>query len=238
MDKTNYQESFADVERKRGIEGVVDLWLHGVSNERNQALEYVVSHGVFSRKELQKAYNSVDCFFPVLYLKRYSFVKRLLQTAKLLHHLNDDFCGRLDITSRLRECAVKGYVMTDERLAEFSARLMSTEGISARSFEVVYGDTAVEVERGVFKTFNFYLDAPAAICLFHHDEPRAVASFFPEDETTLQIKQIQGAKNNRWVSCSLLSLERALQIYDATAERLGYSQIGIGNWYKKINDDL
>ena len=176
--------------------------------------------------------------------------------------------------------------MTDKRRREFSLHQLKTQGLCALSWAQQYGSDPLEVKPGVFKTFNFFLDTPAAIGLFHNDEPRAVVSFFPEDEKTLQIKQIQGARiltrmenrytfgknssgggclgtldwkrflvlsveriardldysiisiqgarNNKWVLDGALSLDKASQIYDSTAERLGYSQEGIGNWYKTL----
>ncbi len=280
---------FSDVEREEGIEGIVGLWLHGPYQNREQALDFVMLRTGYSEVELRKAYNGINSFNYSLHDKKPLSRRLTLQTAKLLHYVGNDFFVGLDIGPWLLECAVAGYEMTDERRKNFSLHQLETTGLSARSYAQIYGDEAVEVEKGVFKTFNFFLDAPAAIGLFYRDEPRAVVSVFPEDETTLQIKQIQGARvvteekerktelvfrkssrgggclgtldwkkflvrcaekvgkdlgysimsiqgarNNRWVLDGGLPLERGLQIYDATAERLGYAQVGIGNWYKAI----
>jgi len=295
MNKTT--SLYSDVEREEGIEGIVDLWLHAPANyreddpfsARKDALRYLQSRTGFSDVELQKAYDGINSQYNYnLHDKKELCQELTLQTAGLLHHVSHDFCERLDISAYLRECAAAGFEMTDERVKEFSVGPLQTMGISLRSDAEKYGDNEVEVEPGVFKTFNFYLDAPAAIALFHKEEPRAVVSFFPKDKTTLEIKQIQGARivtrrekrkklryrlsssgggclgtldwkrflvscaeqvgrdlgysrisiqgarNNKWVLDGGLPLERGLEIYDKTAERLGYSQVGIGNWYKSI----
>lgn len=277
MDKT-----FSEIEQEEGIEAVVRIWQHDYAIRGYNALEYIQSYTGFSEENLRKAGNSL----PHISDRNLS-ARRLLQIAKLLHYLGSDSLERLDIGPWLEECAVAGYKMTNEQRCEFSVYQLETKDLSPRSYEKTYGDTPVEVKDGVFKTFNFFLDTPAAIGLFHNNEPRAVVSFFPEDEKTLQIKQIQGARivtkrknnrnpvgyakssngggclgnhdwkrflvscaeqvgkdlgyptisiqgarNNMWVLDGALPLERGLQIYDDTAERLGYSQEGIGNWYK------
>ncbi len=49
---------------------------------------------------------------------------------------------------------------------------------------------------------------------------------------------IQGARNNTWVQFGVAGFaKRAGEIYDATAERLGYTQREEGNWYKGITKD-
>lgn len=287
MDKT-----FSDIEREEGIEGVVNRWVYGDFNDRQRALEYVQSKTGFSEAELWKANNGVFTFCSALSNKKDLLNNRLLQTAKLIHNISNGFYEELDIDSWLREYAVRGYDMNNKRVNDFSLRPLHTRGLYGRTYAVKYGDEPVEVETGVFKIFNFFLDAPAAIALFHNDEPKAVVSFFPEDENTLQIKQIQGARiitekkekrnelvpqirshgggclgtldwkrflvscaeqvgkdlgystvsiqgarNNKWVLDGALPLEKGVQIYDETAERLGYAQVGIGNWYKTIKND-
>ncbi len=50
---------------------------------------------------------------------------------------------------------------------------------------------------------------------------------------------IQGARNNRWVQFGVAGFaKRAGDIYDATAERLGYMQREEGNWYKRMTKSL
>lgn len=46
---------------------------------------------------------------------------------------------------------------------------------------------------------------------------------------------MRGYKNNHWVDNDYLPEERAIKIYDETAERLGYEQGRDNNWYKKID---
>ncbi len=281
MDKT-----FRDTEKEEGIEGVVNLWLYGDYQKREDVLEYVMLRTGFSEAELRKADNGRRSFFSYGCNKNSFLATITLQAARLLHYLGSDFRANLDMTPQLQECAVAGYEMTDKRRLEFSIHQLETQGLCALSWAKQYGSDPLEVKDGIFKTFNFFLDTPAAIGLFHNDEPRAVVSFFPEDEKTLQIKQIQGARiltrmggryafgeqssgggclgtldwkrflvssvekiakdldystvtiqgarNNKWVLNGDLLLERGLQIYDATAERFGYSQVGIGNWYKVL----
>ncbi len=278
---------FRDTEKEEGIEGVVNLWLYGYGKREN-ALEYVMLRTGFSEAELRKADNGRRSFFSYGCNENSFLATITLQTARLLHHLGSDFSGGWKIAPWLQECAVAGYEITDKRKGEFSLRQLETKGLEALSWAQQYGSDPLEVKPDLFKTFNFFLDTPAAIGLFYNDEPKAVVSFFPEDEKTLQIKQIQGARivtkrynsqnipeyvkstgggclgtldwkkflvlcaeqvgralgytrisiqsatNNKWVLDSQLLLERAEQIYDATAERLGYSQVGIGNWYRSL----
>ncbi len=279
-------KTFCDAEREEGIEGVVNLWLHGDYLKREDALEYVMLRTGFSEVELRKAHNGARSLFSELHNRKSFSTTITLQTARLLHYLGSDSSGGWDIGPWLQECAVAGYEMTDKRKEEFFLRQLETQGLCALSWAQRYGSDPLEVKYGVFKTFNFFLDTPTAIGLFHNEEPRAVVSFFPEDEKTLQIKQIQGARiltrkenrytfgknssgggclgtldwkrflvlsvekiardldystvsiqgarNNKWVLNRDLLLGRALQIYDVTAKRLGYSQRGIGNWYKGL----
>ncbi len=50
---------------------------------------------------------------------------------------------------------------------------------------------------------------------------------------------IQGARNNKWnLGVGSAFGKRAVAIYDATAERLGYVQKEDGNWYKAITKSL
>ncbi|MBI4152288.1 hypothetical protein HY495_01145 [Candidatus Woesearchaeota archaeon] len=55
-------------------------------------------------------------------------------------------------------------------------------------------------------------------------------------ETGFKVVSVQSAENNRWVSeYGRLPLERGRQIYDQTAERLGYEQQKDQDWYREID---
>lgn len=117
----------------------------------------------------------------------------LLQIAEIIERI-PQFTKEFEIEELLREYALPGFVMTSERAANFSLQRLQTYYDSDIGYEKEYGNSLVSVERGAFKRFNIYLDTPASMGLFHHDEPRAFISVLPQSRTELRIHQLQGVR--------------------------------------------
>lgn len=91
--------------------------------------------------------------------------------------------------------------------------------------------------QGIAVKYNDHQGNKGGGCLGTLDWKRFLVSCVEQlaQETEFKVVSVQSAENNRWFyEYQKLPLERVRQIYDHTAERLGYEQRKDRNWYREL----
>jgi hypothetical protein len=123
----------------------------------------------------------------------YSLVKRLYDLQKDIFGVFKDF----DLKKVLENNAKDKIILSDKKISDYDLFALRTVKNHAEGYASHWGKKRFSCSKHI-KLYDLWLDAPVAVSLFYKREPAAVASFFPFDDRTLMINQLQGVSPNKY----------------------------------------
>lgn len=111
--------------------------------------------------------------------------------------LSSNYFKDFDLKSLLEKNASEGVVLSDKKISSYDLFALRTVDNQAEGYASHWGQRKFSCSKYT-KLYDLWLDAPMAVSLFYNREPNAVVSFFPFDERTLMINQLQGISPNKY----------------------------------------